>query len=181
MIHFIIVFFSVAVIFIFFKRICIWTWGATTMPASHWAFHSMYLQVHLAVPQSVVQLHLMIFKSSAGAGGISVSTGCNPVSLRTHPHSFASKSHRGSFHWFTCKNTRQLGNLAAAEVGGNDLGSTCVTILFVSKAIQGIWFLSIVHHHKCSFASFINLGLSGIWIVKNCCCLLKGFIVLKFF
>ena len=137
------------------------------MPASHWAFHSMFLQVHLAVPQSVVQLHLMIFKSSAGAGGISVSTGCNPVSLRTHPHSSASKSHSGSFHWFTCKNTRLLWNLAAAEVGGNDFGSTCVTILFVSKAIQGIWFLSIVHHHKCSFASFVNLGLSGIEMSKT--------------
>ena len=129
MIHFIIVFFSVAVIFIFFKRICIWTWGATTMPASHWAFYSMFLQVHLAVPQSVVQLHLMIFKSSAGAGGISVSTGCNPVSLRTHPHSSASKSHWGSFHWFVCRKTRLLWNLAEAEVGGKTLGSTCVKLV----------------------------------------------------
>ena len=68
----------------------------------------------------------MIFKSSAGAGGISVSTGCNPVSLRTHPYSSASKS---PFHWFTCKNTRLLWNLAAAEVGGNELGSTCVKLV----------------------------------------------------
>ena len=129
MIHFIIVFFSVAVIFIFFKHICIWTWGATTMPASHWPFHSMFLQVHLAVPQSVVQLHLMIFKSSAGAGGIFVSTGCNPVSLRTHPHSSASKSHWGCFHRFVWRETRLQWNLTAVEVGGKTLGSTCVKLV----------------------------------------------------
>ena len=43
MIHLVLVFFRVAAIFIFYKSICIWTWGATTMPPSHWAFHSMFL------------------------------------------------------------------------------------------------------------------------------------------
>ena len=92
-------------------------------------FIPCFLQVHLAVAQSVLQLHQMILKSSAGAGGISVNTGCNPVSLRTHPHSSASKSHWGSFHWFVCRKTHLLWNLAAAEVGGRTLGSTCVKLV----------------------------------------------------
>ena len=37
------VFGRIAVIFIFYKGICIWAWGATTMPTSHWVFHSMFL------------------------------------------------------------------------------------------------------------------------------------------
>ena len=92
-------------------------------------FIPCFLQVHLAVAQSVVQLHRIIFKSSAGAGGISISIGCNPVSLRTHPHSSGSKSHWGSFHWFVCRKTRLLWNLAEAEVGGKTLGSTCVKLV----------------------------------------------------
>ena len=117
------------IIFIFCKSICICTGWTMTIPQAINHFIPCFLQVHWSVAQSVVQLYPMIFKSSAGAGGISVSTGCNPESLRTYPHSSASKSHWGSFHWFTCKNTSLLWNLAAAEDGGNDLGSTCVKLV----------------------------------------------------
>ena len=40
-----------------------------------------FLHVHLILLQSVWQLHLIIFKSSSGAGGMSVSTGISFPSL----------------------------------------------------------------------------------------------------
>ena len=95
------------------------------MPASHWAFNSMLF---------------------AGASSSStISSTVAPCDLENLSRSWwhicqywmqpcvfedpASKSHWGSFHWFTCKNTRLLWNLAAAEVGGNDFGSTCVKLV----------------------------------------------------
>ena len=42
-----------------------------------------------ATEQSVVQLHLMIFNSSAGAGGFLVAIGCKPIAVHVQPQSFS--------------------------------------------------------------------------------------------
>ena len=44
-----------------------------------------FLHMHLILLQSVRQLHLIIFRSSSGAGGKSVSTGTSFPSLLFHP------------------------------------------------------------------------------------------------
>ena len=59
-------------------------------------FTSCFRHVHLKVLQSVWQLHLMILKSSSGAGGKSVCTGISFSSQFSQPHSNGSRSY--TFH-----------------------------------------------------------------------------------
>ena len=55
--------------------------------------------VHLILLQSVWQLHLILFRTSSGAGGKSVSTGISFPSLSFHPHSRGLISSPLLFHF----------------------------------------------------------------------------------
>ena len=73
-------------------------------------------QLHLAVLQSVLQLHLMTRSSSSGVGGSNGITGTTFSSFVIHPQSvfFILQT---TNHCCTCRYTRILWYLAAAEVG----------------------------------------------------------------
>ena len=106
------------------KSSCIGARSSPTCPQAMEHLIPCFWQFQRVLEQYVVQLHLMIFKSSAGAGGFLVAIGCNPVAVHVQPHSSGCMSHSGSFHWFIWRNTLLLWKLDASVVGGNDFGST---------------------------------------------------------
>ena len=76
----------------------------------------------------VVQLHLMARKSSSGAGGRNVITGTTFSSFVIHPQSVSFILHPTNY-CCTCRYTRILWYLAAAEVGGKVWGRICTLLV----------------------------------------------------
>ena len=102
-----------------FKHEVPWHW---TQAMEHSLPYSRQLQHTLA--QSVVQLHLMIFKRTAWAGGFLVAIGCNSNAVHVQPHCYGCRLYSESFHWSIWRNTHLLWKLAASAVRDNYFGST---------------------------------------------------------
>ena len=72
------------------KRPAFWQAEPLQLPHAREHFIPCFLQLHLWLLQSVLQLHLMTLRSSSGAGGTSVEIGDQPVSVSSQPHSFGN-------------------------------------------------------------------------------------------
>ena len=112
-----------------------------------------FLQVCLAVKQSVLQPHRIMSKSSLGAANRSVNMGSRCLSHSFHHQSSGSKSTAPAypFHWCAWWYTHRLWYFAAADVGGRTMSlymfgaiSHVVTKYCVPKLIKRIAFLSTV-------------------------------------
>ena len=107
-----------------FKHEVPWHW---TQAMEHSLPYSWQLQHTLVL--SVVQLHLMIFKRTAWAGGFLVAIGCNSNAVHVQPHCYGCKLYSESFHWSIWRNTHLLWKLAASAVRDNYFGSTWYRLL----------------------------------------------------
>ena len=115
------------------------------LPHAREHFIPCFLQLHLWLLQSVLQLHLMTLRSYSGAGGTSVEIGDQPVSVSSQPHSFGNMTL--PFHWQIWLNTLKLWNFDAAAVGGRTWGWTWAKL--VATFSQNLLYLSVFKDFHC--------------------------------
>ena len=79
-----------------------------------------FQQEHRCDRQSVLHLHLMMFKRASGAGGRSVVQGSSLPDDKRHPHCSGRRSLLLSIQYCTWRYTLRLWYLAADELGGRE-------------------------------------------------------------
>ena len=115
------------------KSSCIQAWSSLALSLGHGAFLTMLSAAATHTSTASVQLHLMIFKRTAWAGGFLVAIRCNSNAVHVQPHSYGCRLYSESFHWSIWRNTHLLWKLAASAVRDNYFGSTWDRLLATSS------------------------------------------------
>ena len=134
-----------------------------------------FRQLHCFVAHPVLQLHLTISESSAGAGSFSIAVcvGNYVPFWMNRPHFSGSKSF--PINCCTCRYTRKLWNLAAALVGGCIRGWTCAVLLPTgqSKRVKSISQTPIIQESDGFFYCHYHICWGGVWVREHISCYLK--------